>query len=64
MINILFTSAGRRSYLIQFFKEALDGTGLVHAANSEVLSPAFGVADKSVVSPLIYDVTYIPFLKR
>lgn len=64
MINILFTSAGRRSYLIQFFKEALDGTGLVHAANSEVLSPAFGVADKSVVSPLIYDETYIPFLKR
>ena len=64
MTNILFTSAGRRSYLINYFREALGGKGLVHAANSNALCPAFGAADKSVVTPLIYDAAYIPFLKQ
>ena len=42
-MNILLTSAGRRTYLVDYFKEALcmaGLTGLVHAANSEN-SPAF-----------------------
>lgn len=61
-MNILLTSAGRRSYLVQYFKEALKGSGLVHAANSSALSTAFLYADKTVVTPLIYDDNYIPFL--
>lgn len=61
-MNILLTSAGRRSYLVKYFKEALNGTGLVHAANSSALSTAFLYADKTVVTPLIYDDNYIPFL--
>lgn len=61
-LNILFTSVGRRSYLIKYFKEALNGQGEVHAANSSDLSTAFQVADKSIVTPLIYDKNYIPFL--
>lgn len=60
-MNILLTSAGRRKYLVEYFKEALGGEGLVHAANSAV-SPAFAAADKTVVTPLIYDENYIPFL--
>ena len=38
-MNILLTSAGRRTYLVDYFKEALcmaGLTGLVHAANSAV----------------------------
>ncbi len=61
-INILFTSAGRRSYLIRFFREALDGCGKVFAANSSPLSTALEEADEGVVTPLIYDGAYIPFL--
>jgi carbamoyl-phosphate synthase large subunit len=61
-LNILFTSVGRRSYLVQYFKDALAGKGKVHVANSSNISPAFQVADQSVVSPLIYDSEYIPFL--
>lgn len=61
-LNILFTSAGRRSYLIKYFKEALGNTGKVHVANSSDVSTAFQAADYSVVTPLIYDESYIPFL--
>ncbi len=61
-MNILLTSAGRRSYLVKYFKEALSGKGLVHTANSSALSTAFLYADKTVVTPLIYDENYIPFL--
>lgn len=61
-INILLTSAGRRTYLVKYFKEYLNGNGEVHAANSSALSPTFEVADKCVVTPLIYDNNYIPFL--
>ena len=63
-MNILLTSAGRRTYLVEYFKEALQMAGepgLVHAANSKV-SPAFFAADKRVVTPLIYSEEYIPFL--
>lgn len=61
-MNILFTSVGRRSYLVQYFKEVLENSGEVHVANSSPVSPAFLVADKSVVTPLIYDSEYISFL--
>lgn len=61
-MNILLTSAGRRSYLVKYFKEALNGDGLVHTANSSALSTAFLYADKTVITPLIYDENYIPFL--
>lgn len=63
-MNILFTSVGRRSYLVRYFKEVLKGEGKVHVANSSSISPAFKVADASVVTPLIYDDEYIPFLKK
>lgn len=61
-MNILLTSVGRRSYLVQYFKDALNGSGKVHVANSSDMSPAFQAADYSVVTPLIYDDNYIPFL--
>ena len=61
-MNILLTSAGRRSYMVDFFKAALNGNGLVHASNS-VFSPALAAADRWVVTPLIYDATYITFLQ-
>lgn len=61
-INILFTSVGRRSYLVKYFRNALDGEGKIHVANSSKDSPAFQAADKCVVTPLIYNERYIDFL--
>ncbi|MBR2156296.1 MAG: ATP-grasp domain-containing protein, partial [Clostridia bacterium] len=61
-MNILFTSVGRRSYLVNYFKEALGELGQIHVANSSAQSPAFQAADYCVVTPLIYDENYIPFL--
>lgn len=61
-MNILITAAGRRSYLINYFKEAMKGNGMIIAANSVDHVPSFAVADKSVVTPISYDANYIPFL--
>lgn len=60
-MNVLLTSAGRRSYLVRYFKNALAGRGRVLAANSADC-PSFHVADGFVVTPLIYSDDYIPFL--
>lgn len=62
IMKILLTSVGRRSYLVKYFKQVLGNDGEIHVANSSALSPAFLVADKSVITPLIYDEQYIPFL--
>ena len=63
-LRLLFTSAGRRAYLIRFFQDALKGNGMVFAANSSPVSTALQAADKAIVTPLIYDEAYIPFLLR
>lgn len=47
--------------MIEYFKEALQGNGYVHAANSE-LTYALTIADKKLITPPIYDATYIDFL--
>ena len=63
-MNILLTSAGRRTYLVEYFKEALRMAGVegqVHTANSQEC-PAFYAADQWVETPLIYEPEYIPFL--
>lgn len=62
-MNILLTSAGRRSYLVDYFRAALSGNGRVYAANA-VWSPALEAADEGILTPLIYSEEYIPFLKK
>lgn len=63
MTNILFTCAGRRNYLINYFKEALDGKGKIFAADMSSSAPAMVDADKAIIVPSIYDTTYITALK-
>ncbi|SFL58839.1 carbamoyl-phosphate synthase large subunit [Porphyromonadaceae bacterium KH3CP3RA] len=60
-MNILLTSVGRRTYMINYFKEALKGTGLVHASNS-ILSYSLLQADKYFITPSIYEANYIDAL--
>jgi len=62
-MNILLTSVGRRSYLVKYFQEALGEDGQVHVSNSSPITPAFLCADKSTLTPLIYEDNYISFLK-
>jgi carbamoyl-phosphate synthase large subunit len=63
-MNLLFTSAGRRGYLLDYFRVALNGRGTIHAANSDGLAASFMHADKTVVTPQIFAPGYIDFLLR
>ncbi|MBU3841448.1 MAG: ATP-grasp domain-containing protein [Candidatus Fusobacterium pullicola] len=63
-MNILLTSVGRRSYLVEYFKNELKDKGKVYVANSTNQSSAFQYADEYVITPLIYDENYISFLKK
>jgi carbamoyl-phosphate synthase large subunit len=60
-MNILLTSAGRRSYIVHYFKEALKSEGKVFVANSEY-TIAMEDADGYLITPLIYSDEYIPTL--
>jgi carbamoyl-phosphate synthase large subunit len=60
MLNILITSVGRRSYLVEYFKKALNGVGKVICANMYADAAAMYVGDISVVTPPSHEKTYIP----
>ncbi|MCG3178518.1 MAG: hypothetical protein BIFFINMI_00846 [Phycisphaerae bacterium] len=60
MTNVLLTSAGRRSYLVHYFRQALAGQGRVICANMYPDTPAMLVADEAVVVPPSYSDSYIP----
>lgn len=62
--NILFTCAGRRNYLIDYFKKALNENGLVIATDKQLSAPALIEADIAYEVPDIYDKSYIPRLKE
>ncbi|MEZ4802640.1 MAG: ATP-grasp domain-containing protein [Gelidibacter sp.] len=62
-INILFTCAGRRNYLINYFKEALNGRGTIFAADMSLSAPAMVDADIALQVPSFYDKNYISNLK-
>lgn len=61
-MNILFTCAGRRNYLLNFFKEELKGEGLVMAADMQLSAPAMAVADKKFIVKAVYSEGYIDSL--
>lgn len=60
-MNILLTSAGRRTYLVEYFKKALGGQGKVYASNS-IDTYTLHQAVDYVITPAIYDKEYINFL--
>ncbi len=59
-MNILLTSAGRRAYIVDYFKQC-KGIGKVYASNSNY-TIALKRADGYFISPLIYSEEYIPAL--
>ena len=60
-MNILLTSAGRRTYLVEYFKKALAGKGKVYASNS-IDTYTLHQADGYVITPAIYNREYVGFL--
>lgn len=61
-MNILLTSVGRRTYLVEYFKAALEESGgRVYAANS-IETYALKQADDFTLTPNIYSESYIDFL--
>ncbi len=61
-MNILFTCAGRRNYLLHYFRAALDGTGRVLAADASPASPALQEADGAFRLPPVDDPSYLSCL--
>lgn len=61
-INTLLTSAGRRNYLVEYFREALGGRGRVFAADAHEGAPALQEADGVVVVPPVGDPHYLDAL--
>ncbi|EKB48620.1 ATP-grasp domain-containing protein [Cecembia lonarensis] len=61
-MNILFTSVGRRDYILDYFKSLKGKNIKVYAVNSVANTTAMWKADKSFISPEIRSNEYIPFL--
>ncbi len=58
-MNVLLTCAGRRNYLVDYFKDAIGGKGRVLAADQSESAPALQEADAAFVLPNVYAPNYI-----
>lgn len=58
-MNILFTCAGRRTYLLKYFKENLSDGDKIIATDMQLSAPALQVADVRIKVPAVYDPQYI-----
>lgn len=62
-VNIMITSVGRRTKLLEYFKKELKGIGKLVVADCSNLAPALYVADKHYIVPRIDDPNYINIIK-
>lgn len=58
-MNILFTCAGRRTYLLKYFKENLSEGDKIVATDMQLTAPALQAADVKIQVPAVYDPKYI-----
>jgi carbamoyl-phosphate synthase large subunit len=58
-MNVLFTCAGRRNYLLQYFRDALAGRGKVCAADANPDASALQEADEAFVVPPVVEPDYL-----
>lgn len=58
-MRILFTCAGRRSYLLKYFKENLTEGDLIVATDMQLTAPALQAADIKLQVPAVYDPNYV-----
>lgn len=58
-MNILFTCAGRRTYLLKYFKEQLGCDGIIVATDMQLSAPALTAADVKIQVPAVYADDYV-----
>ena len=58
-MNILFTCAGRRTYLLKYFKENMNTGDKVVATDMQLSAPALQAADVKIQVPAVYDPKYV-----
>ena len=63
-MNILFTCAGRRTYLLKYFKENLLEGDKIVATDMQLSAPALQVADVKIQVPAVYDPEYVNITLR
>lgn len=64
-MNILFSCAGRRAYLLKYFRAALDkvGGGKIFATDMSLAAPALAFADVPLRVPGVYAENYLEVLE-
>ena len=58
-MNIFFTCAGRRTYLLKYFKEQIGPNDKIIGGDMQLSAPALSAADVSVQLPAVYADNYI-----
>lgn len=58
-MNILFTCAGRRTYLLNYFRENLNAGDSIIATDMQLSAPALQAADVKIQVPAVYAKDYI-----
>jgi len=61
-MNVLLTCAGRRNYLVGYFREALGGGGSIYAADASPDAPALHEADRAFLVPPLDHPRYLETL--
>lgn len=61
-MNILFTCAGRRTYLLKYFKENMKEDDKVVATDMQLSAPALQVADVIKQVPAVYNPKYVDIM--
>ena len=58
-MNILFTCAGRRTYLLKYFRENLTTEDRIVATDMQLSAPALQAADVKIQVPAVYNPDYV-----
>lgn len=58
-MNLLFTCAGRRTYLLKYFREQLGDQDKIFATDMQLNAPALSVADVKLQVPGVYESNYV-----
>lgn len=58
-MNILFTCAGRRTYLLKYFKENMQEGDKIVATDMQLSAPALQAADIKLQVPAVYEKNYV-----
>jgi carbamoyl-phosphate synthase large subunit len=61
-MNILFTCAGRRHYLIDYFQQAKPQGSVIVGADMQSSAPAMAIVDKKYVVPPVYAPNYVEII--